>query len=96
LEVPGRHAEAVTSRPALVDGGAKRTTHGNHSKVTITSGHGEAEVIANLLDNVNRFLLRFATAAEQLNRRQRWARLIRILLREFFPQKPQSPAPTLC
>jgi hypothetical protein len=96
LAVPGRHTEAVTSRPALVYGVAKRTTHGNQSKVTITSCHGKAEGIANLLDNVHRFLLRFAIAAEQLNRKQRWARLIRIILREFFPQKPQDPAPMLC
>lgn len=96
LAVPGRHTEAVTSRPALVYGVAKRTTHGNQSKVTITSCHGKAEVIAKLLDNVNRFLLRFTAAAEQLNRRQRWARLIRIILREFFPKRPQEPAPMLC
>ena len=48
-------------------------------------------MIANLLDNVNRFLLRFAIAAEQLNRNQRSARLILSILREFFPQKPPPP-----
>jgi hypothetical protein len=96
LAVPGRHTEAVTSRPALVYGVAKRTTHGNQSRVTITSCHGRAEVIAKLLDNVNRFLLRFTAAAEQLNRKQRWARLVRIILREFFPKRAQDPAPMLC
>lgn len=49
------HTEAVTSPPALVYGVAKRTTHGNRSRVTITSCHGEAEVIANLLDMENCF-----------------------------------------
>jgi hypothetical protein len=96
LAVPGRHTEAVTSRPALVYGVAKRTTHGNQSKVTITSCHGKAEVIEKLLENVNQFLLRFAAAAEQLKRKQRWAKLIRIILREFFQAKPQTPAPLLC
>jgi len=67
LAVPGCYTEAVTSRPALVYGIAKRTTHGNQSRVTITSCPGKADVIAKLLDNVNRFLLRFTAAAEELN-----------------------------
>ena len=56
LAVPGRHTEAITSRPALVYWIAKQTKHGNQAKVTITSCHGKAEVIAAVLSKVNRFL----------------------------------------
>jgi hypothetical protein len=49
------------------------------------------KVIAKLLENVNRFPLRFPAAAEQLNKKQRWARLVRIILREFFPRRAQDP-----
>ena len=64
--------------------------------MTITSCHGKEGVIVKLLYNVNRFLLRFTAAAEQLSRKQRWARLVRIILREFFPKRAQEEAPLLC
>lgn len=48
-----------------------------------------------LPDNVNRSVLRFAAAAAQLNWKQRWARLARIILHEFLPKRHQAPAPLL-
>jgi hypothetical protein len=93
LAVPGRHTEAITSRPALVYGIAKQTKHGNQTKVTITSCHGKAEVIAAVLSKVNRFLTRFAASAEQLSRAERWARLLRVIFREFYPSGPVAALP---
>jgi hypothetical protein len=93
LALPGRHTEAVTSRPALVYGIAKQTTHGNQSKVTITSCHGKADVIEKVLTKVNRFLIRFAASAEQLTKRERWARLLRVIFREFYAKPPIGALP---
>ncbi len=93
LAVPGRHTEAITSRPALVYGIAKQTKHGNQTKVTITSCHGKAEVIATVLSKVNRFLTRFAASAEQLSRAERWARLLRVIFREFYSSGPVAALP---
>lgn len=93
LALPGRHSEAVTSRPALVYGIAKQTRHGNQSRVTITSCHGKAEEIQTMLTKVNRFLTRFAASAEQLTRMDRWARLLRVIFREFFAGHNQSALP---
>jgi hypothetical protein len=89
LAVPGRHTEAISSRPALVYGIAKKTSHGNQAKVTITSYHGKAEAIEAVLTRVGSFLTRFAARAEQLSRPQRWAALLRVIFREFY----SDPAP---
>jgi len=91
LAVPGRHTEAISSRPALVYGIAKQTRHGNQAKVTITSYHGKADAIETVLTHVGRFLTRFAACAEQLTRPQRWASLLRVIFREFYPDTPPPP-----
>ena len=57
------------------------------------SCHGKAEAIAKLLEYGNRILLRCAAAAKPLNRKQRWARMIRTILREVFPKRAREPAP---
>lgn len=87
LAVPGRHTEAISSRPALVYGIAKKTSHGNQAKVTIRSYHGKAEVIEAVLTHVGSFLTRFAARAEQLSRPQRWASLLRAIFREFYSDR---------
>ena len=91
LAIPKRHTEAVTSRPALVYGIAKQTRHGNQTKVTITSCHGKADVIEQALGKVSRFLTRFAASAEQLSRERRWAALLRVIFREFYPADGEMP-----
>jgi len=91
LAIPKRHTEAVTSRPALVYGIAKQTRHGNQTKVTITSCHGKADVIETVLGEVSRFLTRFAASAEQLSRADRWAALLRVILRECYPAEAVLP-----
>jgi len=91
LAIPKRHTEAVTSRPALVYGIAKQTRHGNQTKVTITSCHGKADVIETVLGQVSRFLTRFAASAEQLSRADRWAALLRVILRECYPAEAVLP-----
>ncbi|HEU0124190.1 MAG TPA: transposase [Bryobacteraceae bacterium] len=93
LAVPGRHTEAIPSRPALVHGIAKQTKHGNQTKVTITSCHGKAEVIEAVLNKVNRFSTQFAASAQQLRRAERWAHLLRAIFREFYPRGPVAALP---
>jgi len=52
-------------------------------------------VITAVLGQVNRFLTRFAASAEQLSRAERWARLLRVIFREFYPRGPVVTLPTL-
>ncbi len=63
---PG-HGEAITTRPLLLHGVARETTHANRTHLTIASVHAKARKIANLLTNISRWLRQFLNAAEQLS-----------------------------
>jgi len=83
LALPGKHTEATTSRPLLVYGLAKKTRHGQQTRLTVTSNHGRKTKIQAILTGVGGVLGRFARSAEQLSRHERWALLLRMILREF-------------
>jgi hypothetical protein len=80
LAIPERHAEAVTTRPLLLQAVAKQTTHAGQTRLTITSMHGEARVLRKLLASVNQFLGWLRRSAEQLDWNARW----RVLLSRVF------------
>src|ERR1039458_2686879 len=42
LGIPGKHAEAITSRPLALQGVARQTRHGNQTTVEIPSTHAKA------------------------------------------------------
>src|SRR3954447_11986120 len=41
LAIPNRHTEAITSRPLLLSGVARQTTHSNQNTLTVTSAHAQ-------------------------------------------------------
>ena len=90
LALPGKHTEATTSRPMLVYGLGKKTRHSQQTTLTVTSNHGRAKKIQAILTAVGGLLKRFARSAEQLSRKERWALLLKIILREFYG-KPAVP-----
>jgi hypothetical protein len=53
LGIPGKHAEAITSRPLALQGVARQTRHGNQTTVEITSTHAQAAQIAGALTKVS-------------------------------------------
>jgi len=65
LAIPNRHTEATTSRPLLLHGIGRPTTHGNQTTLTITSNHAPAEPIRRALAGVSRLLRRLIETAEQ-------------------------------
>src|ERR1035438_10025164 len=42
LAIPEKHAEAITSRPLLLNAVGKQTTHSGQTTVTVTSMHAKA------------------------------------------------------
>jgi hypothetical protein len=42
LAVPEKHAEAITSRPLLLNAVGRQTTHGGQTTITLTSLHAKA------------------------------------------------------
>jgi hypothetical protein len=92
LAIPNRHTEATTSRPRLLHGIGRQTTHGNQTTLTITSNHAHAAPIRRALEGVSRLLQRLAQTAEQLTVNQRWRWLLRFIFRDWL--KTRAPDPT--
>lgn len=89
LAIPNRHTEATTSRPLLLQGIGRQTTHGHQTTLTITSNHARSEPIRRALENVSGLLQRLARTAEQLTDTERWRWLLRFIFRDWL--KVQYP-----
>lgn len=92
LAIPNRHTEATTSRPLLLHGIARQTTHGNQTTLTITSNHGQAQPIRRALETVSQLLQRLAQTAERLTLNQRWRWLLRFIFRDWLKSPSPDPA----
>jgi hypothetical protein len=91
LAIPNRHTEATTSRPLLLHGIGRQTTHANQTTLTITSNHAKAEPIRRSLEAVSHLLQRFAQTAERLTMKQRWGRLLRFIFRDWLGERSPDP-----
>jgi hypothetical protein len=87
LGIPEKHAEAITSRPLALHGIARRTRHGNQTKVEVTSTHSKAPAIAAALSKVNGFLQRIKANAEQLSPTARWRLILSAAFQYFLRGK---------
>ena len=84
LAIPEKHAEAISTRPLLLHGIARRTRHGNQSTLTITSLHGQAEKVRTIMNSVNGFLRSIRASAEQLTQSERWRLILSHIFRKFL------------
>jgi hypothetical protein len=82
LAIPNRHTEATTSRPLLLHGIARQTSHGNQTTLTITSLHAQAAKVRRALEAVSALLQRLRQTTEQLTDKQRWSALLRFIFRD--------------
>jgi hypothetical protein len=87
LGIPEKHAEAITSRPLALHGIARRTRHGNQSKVEVTSTHSKALAIATALSRVSGLLKRIKASAEQLPQTARWRLILSAAFQYFLRGK---------
>ena len=78
-----RHGEAITTRPELLQGVARQTTHANQKRITISSMHARAMQFANKLAGFSEWLKKTAKCAEQLSNLARWSRILRGIYRDF-------------
>lgn len=92
LAIPKRHTEATTSRPLLLHGIARKTTHSQQTRLTITSSHGKADAVQKCLRAVSEYLRKFRQSAEQLAQPQRWRLLLRRIFGEFYEAKAAGKA----
>jgi hypothetical protein len=84
LAIPNRHTEAITSRPLLLNGVARQTTHRNQTTLTLTSVQAQAPAVRRVLHAVSLFLQRLRQTAEQLTSGNRWAAVLRFIFRDWL------------
>jgi len=87
LVIPGRHAEAVTSRPLLLHAIARQVRHGREKTLIITSTHGKAEAIQEAFERFYLTLERFKLNAEQWSREEKWRWLLGWIFRDWLRGK---------
>jgi len=72
LANPKARLEAITSRPFLLSGVARCTTHSGQQHLSITTLHGNAQEAQGMLSRVSSMLNQWKIAAEQLNLKSVW------------------------
>jgi hypothetical protein len=80
LVIPDYHAEAITSRPLLLNAVGRQTYHAGQTKITVTNTHRKSKRFRKILYNVISFLRSINDNAEQLDWWQRW----RLILSRVF------------
>jgi hypothetical protein len=88
LAIPEKHAEAITSRPLLLNAVGKQTTHGGQTTVTLTSLHAKAPQMQTALRTISVFLATIRNAAEQLTCPQKWLLILSRIFRHFLKGRP--------
>jgi hypothetical protein len=92
LSTPNKHAEAITSRPLMLQAIGRKTSHSNQSTLTLTSLHAESNKIQAAVKAVTGFLSHIKLIAEQLKTVDRW-RLILLAIVRAFPLKAAVDIP---
>lgn len=99
LAIPDYHAEAITSRPLLLHGVGKQTSHGGQRTITITSSHSQSQWIQGILESLNTFLLKEKATARHLSWSERWRRILSKIFAKLLGGRPLAtpnmlPIPT--
>jgi hypothetical protein len=94
------HREAITSRPALMQGVARQVQSGGQRKIKISILHEKGELIVRAVGRISRQLQEFMRIAERWTLAQRWAFLLTRLLQrwlggKWLPGVPPEAAPLL-
>ena len=80
--------EAITSRPLLLAGVARMTSHGNQKTLHLTTMHANAAYIKSMIANIQNALAYVRASAEQLPKAlDRWWLLLKYVIAKMkIPQ----------
>jgi hypothetical protein len=84
LAEPDKHFEAIVSRPLLLHGVGKQTSHAGQKTLTITSTHGRASYVREAYQRVNDFFIELKTSAPQLTPLQCWYRILSEAMKKYL------------
>ena len=91
LAIPERHAEAITSRPLLLEAVGKQTCHGRQTHLMITSMHGDHRQLRTILHRLTVFFTWLRANAEQLTWAERWRHILSLALVKFLRGRLLNP-----
>jgi hypothetical protein len=95
LAIPERHAEAITSRPLLLEAVGRQTHHSGQTQIVLTSMHGDSCQIKKILKRLTGFFRWLRSSAEQLTWAERWRRILSLALVKFLRGRLLAPPPFL-
>jgi hypothetical protein len=84
LVEPDKHYEAIVSRPLLLHGEGKQTTHAAQKTLTITSTHGRASYVRAAYARVCAFFNELKVIAPQLTPLQCWYRILSEAMKKYL------------
>jgi hypothetical protein len=84
LAEPDKHLEAIVSRPLLLHGIGKQTTHAGQKTLTITSTHGRVSYIQETYQRINDFFNQLKVIAPQLSPIHCWYRILSEAMKKYL------------
>lgn len=93
LAIPERHAEAITSRPLLLEAVGQQTRHGRQTHLMLTSTHGNHRQLRQILRRLTAFFTWLRSNAEQLTWVERWRHILSLALVKFLRGRVLKPPP---
>ena len=84
LAEPDKHYEAIVSRPLLLHGVGKQTSHAAQKMLTITSTHGRASYVQAAYQRVCEFFNQLKAIAPQLTPLQCWYRILSEAMKKYL------------
>jgi len=93
LAIPERHAEAITSRPLLLEAVGQQTRHGRQTHLMLTSIHGNHRQLRRILRRLTAFFAWLRSNAEQLTWVERWRQILSLALVKFLRGRLLRPPP---
>ena len=93
LAIPERHAEAITSRPLLLEAVGQQTRHGRQTHLMLTSTHGNHRQLRRILHRLTVFFNWLRSNAEQLTWVERWRQILSLALVKFLRGRLLKPPP---
>ena len=85
---PHQHREAITSRPMMLAGVARQTSHAGQKGLSVSLIHGKADEIKQMMETASRFLKAVAEAAGQLTQVERWRLILCKIFEVFLKANP--------
>ena len=84
---PNRRREAITSRPLLLYGVGRRTTHAGQTSIIVTPNHAKYALVQEMMNKLKSVLNWFKSLAEQYSKTQKWRMMLSIIFKGFLKGK---------